>query len=500
MTRSPAPYPSGRIVNGVVARMVCSPDELALPLPPGLTVVPAPDPDDFARALAARTGGQLVTSAEEAAAAIARRRAAVDVPELRAAAEEVAWLGSLLEGGATSLPPRLLIHPVRAPVLQALGNRVAEARRVLGQARVDLLKREGAVQAEARRTPGALADVEPELARRVAHRVDVALRRARAAKRALGPKPDLDRETEQLARRSMSRLEDASFAHAQARSRVHARLAVGNVVGLLLALLGGVLVWSGADLDAPSAYAVFALSGLSPLTALAIGAAGTVHGKRRIVAAHAACAEAFRRTGVQNADELAHRRSELEEWLGRADATAAARDAWREALQAWQAMAGPDVDPADVEELLAAGGQVRVARQEAVAARAVAEDALTAVAEAEAAVQAHLDGLLDGRPPVDLTGDGASDERPIVLAGSDTDLARIEQLRPPVPVALVTTAVEESPAVALVPPVVALAPPVEDVLSATEPPPIEDAAALAPTFVLDPLAARRLVRRARRLR
>src|SRR5688572_4993019 len=312
-------------------------------------------------------------------------------------AEEIAWLESVLAGGAPELPPRLMPDAE----LRDLSARPAEAREAAKQARIVLLQREGAVQAEARHASIGLAEVEPELARRVAHRVAVTLRRARAAKRALGPKPKLDREIEQQARRAMSRLEDALFAHSRARSRVHSRLAVGNVIGLLLALVGAVVVWNGADLDASSVYAVFALAGLAPLTALAIGGVGALHARHRVRTTAVACAAAFGEAGVKDAEELAQRRAELEDWLARADATAAARDAWHDALAAWEALAGPDVDPKDVDELLTAGARLHQARVAAMDARRVAEDAGRVLL----AVEAEVHQRLASSPSV---GDGAT--------------------------------------------------------------------------------------------
>lgn len=369
-------------------------------------------------------------------------------------AEEIAWLESVLAGGPPELPPRL----VPDPELRDLAQRLAEARDAAKQARVLLLKREAAVQAEARQAPIALAGVEPDLAHRVAHRVGVTLRRARAAKRALGPKPVLDRETEQRARRAMSRLEDALFAHSRARGRVHSRLAVGNVVGLLLALAGAVVVWNGADLDASSVYAVFALSGLAPLTALAIGGVGALHARHRVHSTAVACAEAFGEAGVNDAEELAQRRAELEDWLARADATAEARDAWHEALDAWQTMAGPEADPKDVEDLLAAGGRLHEARAAAAAARLSAEEAGRALLAVEAEVQRRL----ESRPRV---GDLAIDVREREPAVGE--VAYEERFEEP----------EADPI------------PVETV----EVP-------VARTFVFDADAARRLRRRTRRLR
>lgn len=481
-------------MSRVVARVVESPAELSLPLPPGLTVVPVQDPDDFARALAVRTGAVLVGSPEEAQEELGRRQLPV-TPHSRAA-EEVAWLRSVVEGGAPELPPRL------APdaELRALAARLAEARDAAKQTRIILLKREAAVQAEARKAPGALAEVEPELARRVAHRVAVSLRRARAAKRALGPKPVLDRETEQLARRAMSRLEDALFAHSRARHRVHTRLAVGNVIGLLLVLIGAVVVWSGSNLDAPSVYAVFALSGAAPIAALAIGGVGAVHARRRVHTASVACAQAFGRAGVQDAEELAGRRAELEDWLARADATAAARDAWHEALQAWQAMAGPDADPRDIEELLEAGGRLREVKVAAAAARCDAEQAGRMLVAVEQEVQDRLATL-----PAATTGTVVHDTSPIVLTGSDSDRMRLEEWAPAVPIALVTT-IDSAAAVAYeaVEPESTPAPVVIDVRD-PEPEPAFEAEPdheqpMARTFVFDAQAARRLRRRARRLR
>lgn len=482
-------------MSRVVARVVESPAELSLPLPPGLTVVPVQDPDDFAQALAVRTGAVLVGSAEEAQKELGRRQQSV-TPHSRAA-EEVAWLRGVLEGGSPELPPRL------APdaELRSLAARLADAREAAKQTRIALLKREATVQAETRKSPGVLAEVEPELARRVAHRVAVTLRRARAAKRALGPKPVLDRETEQLARRAMSRLEDALFAHSRARQRVHTRLAVGNVVGLLLALIGAVVVWSGADLDAPSVYAVFALSGAAPITALAIGGVGAVHARRRVRTTSVACAQAFGRAGVQDAEELARRRAELEDWLARADATAAARDAWHDALQAWETMAGPDADPRDVEELLEVGARLHAAKLAAATVRADAERAGRMLLSVEQEVQARLATL-----PAATTGTVVHDTSPIVLTGSDGDRTRLEEWAPAVPVALVTALApvhrpqslpEPDPEPA--PIVIDVREPVPEPEPALEPEP-EPEQPMARTFVFDAQAARRLRRRARRLR
>ena len=497
MSRSTGSKPGRRIVaedaefvpqrRRVVARVVESPAELPMPLPPGLTVVPAQDPDGFARSLAARTGGTLVGSTEEVAAVLARRRLAT-VADVDGTAAEVEWLQGLLEGGPAELPPALARPGERTALLRTLGGRLGSAREEAKTARVALLKREAAVQAEVRKTSGMLLDVEPELARRVAHRVSSTLRKARAAQRALGPKPTLDKETEQAARRAMSRLEDARFAAAKAGSRVHSRLAVGNVLGLLLALGGAVALWSGSDIDAPSVYAVFALAGLSPLTALAIGGVGAAHAKRRVITTTAECATALERAGVRDADALAIRRQELEEWLDRADATATARDAWKEALAAWEGMTAPGVDPKTVDELLEAGTRVRAARAEAATARAAAEEAGRALQAAEAAVRERLAEVGDGRATVDLT------EGPIVLTGSRRDKLAIEELAPSFPVALVTTMDAEA---AREPAPAAVFDAEADVDGdvAVE---VDERPTQAHSFVFDAQAARRLRRRVRR--
>ncbi|HVF74286.1 MAG TPA: hypothetical protein VM938_04505 [Acidimicrobiales bacterium] len=460
----------------MVARIVESPDHLALPLPPGLTVVPAQDPDEFARVLAAQTGGTLVSSSDEVAAVLARRRLS-SVADVDGSAAEVAYLQSLLEGGSADLPSNLVRPGERTAVLRSLGTRLAAARDEAKAARVALLKREAAVQAEVRKTSGVLLDVEPELARRVAHRVSVALRKARAAQRALGPKPGLDKETEQAARRAMSRLEDARFAAAKSSARVHSRLAVGNVIGLLLAFVGVMLVWGGAQIDAGSVYAVLALAGLSPLAALAIGAAGAMHARRRVQAATAECAAALQKAGVADVEALAERRRELEAWLDRADATATARDAWKDALVAWETMAAPGADPKTVEELLEAGARVRAAREDATAARATADEAMKALAVVEDEVRARL-----ARPSADV--DGA----PIVVTGSRRDKLALEELAPSVPVALVTGIDAE----AAREPETAYAGEAEHEVEVDERP------TQAHSFLFDAEAARRLRRRVRR--
>ena len=461
----------------MVARIVESPAELALPLPPGLTVVPAQDPDGFARELAARTGGTLVSSTDEVAAVLARRRLAT-VVDVDGSAAEVAYLQSLLEGGSGELPSSLARPGERTALLRTLGAAVTRARDEAKAARVALLKREAAVQAEVRKTSGVLLDVEPELARRVAHRVGVTLRKARAAQRALGPKPGLDKETEQAARRAMSRLEDARFAAAKSSAKVHSRLAVGNVVGLLLALVVAVLVWRGTRVEATSVYVVFALAGLAPLTALGLGAAGALHAKRRVQVATAECTAALQKAGVSDAEALAVRRRELESWLDRADATAAARDAWKEAVVAWETMSAPDADPRTVEELLEAGARVRAARAEAAEARAAADEAMQVLAAAEDAVRDRLAQVVEGRPAA------GPDEGPIVVTGSRRDKLAIEELAPSMPVALITgihgeAAREVEPAVE---------PAVE----------VDERPTQAHSFVLDADAARRLRRRVRR--
>jgi hypothetical protein len=456
------------------------------------------DPDGFARSLADRTGGTLVASAGEVASVIARRRMASVGNDPDGVGVEVAWLQGLLEGAPAELPPRLIGPGERTALLKALAERLGSAREEAKAARIALLKREAAVQAEVRKTTCAL-EVEPELARRVAHRVNVTLRQARAAQRALGPKPVLDKETEQQARRAMSRLEDALFASSKARARVHSRLAVGNVIGLVLVLVAAVAVWSGSDIDAPSVYTVFALAGMSPLAALAIGGVGAVHARRRVHSAHAACAEAFRKAGVDNADQLAGRRRELEEWLDRADATAAARDAWNEAKAAWEAMAGPGADPKAVDEMLDEGARLRAARAEAAMARTAADEALAAVAAAEDAVRDRLNEL----GPV-ATGAVVADDAPIVVAGSGQDRITIERLQPSLPVALVT-GIDSPPEVRLYDE--AAAEPRVDVAGSDEwafQPATDSDTDERPTqahsFVFDAESARRLRRRVRRRR
>lgn len=513
MRRSPAPEPGGRIVNEqaeaspqrsrVVARVVETPAEVPLPLPPGLTVVPTQDPVSFARSLAAEVGGTLVSSPGEVAAVIARRAVGATDPDGRAA--EAAWLQGLLEGGPTEVPGRLVGPGERTAFLRALGERVAIARDEAKAARLALLKREAAVQSETRKTSGVLLDVEPELARRVAHRVNTTLRQARAAKRALGPKPVLDKETEQNARRAMSRLEDALFASAKARARVHSRLAVGNVLGLALLLVGVTVIWSGSDVEAPSVYTLFALSGLAPLAALALGGVGAAHAKRRVHAAAAACDEALRRAGVHDAAQLAVRRRELEEWLDRADATAAARDAWRDAQEAWVAMAGPDADPKAVDDLLDAGSRVRAARADAAVARSAVDEATAALHAAEDVVRDRLAVVLGGRSFEEVAASSAADASPIVVTGSGRDRFAIEQLQPPLPVALVTSidGMAARPAVPMVPVVRVEEPPPAPPLYDDEPEPeVEAEADERPTqlhpFMLDADSARRLRRGVRR--
>lgn len=499
----------------MVARVVETPADVPLPLPPGLTVVPTQDPDTFARSLAVQVGGTLVSSPRELAAVIARRAVGATDPDGRAA--EAAWLQGLLEGGPTEVPSRLVGPGERTALLRALGERVAGAREEAKVARLALLKREAAVQAEVRKTSGVLLDVEPELARRVAHRVNTTLRQARTAKRALGPKPVLDKETEQHARRAMSRLEDALFASAKARARVHSRLAVGNVIGLITLLVGVVVVWSGSNVEAPSVYTLFALSGLAPLAALALGGVGAAHAKRRVHAAAADCDDALRRAGVSDATQLAMRRRELEEWLDRADATAAARDAWREAQSAWEAMAGPDADPKTVDDLLDAGARVRAARVDANLARAAVDEATAVLATAEAAVRDRLAVVLAGRSFEEVAAGSATDTSPIVVAGSGGDRFAIEQLHPPLPVALVTSidGVASRPPVPMVPvvrieePPPAPAPVLYDDAVVPEPEPdpvvafepvgeVDERPTQLHPFTLDADSARRLRRRVRR--
>lgn len=330
-----------------VHALVCA-AELPVPPPPGVTVVPAPDPWQAAGGVARALGVARMFTAAEACEELDRRH------EERMAEAR---------------------HRARAcaDAAEAARERAAAARSAV---------------------PDGMPDVPAGALRQTAREVEDALAELRAGRRTLGPRPHVDAETAHDAREAQVIVDLARLQRAALAPLVGRILAVANAGAL--AIVAGRVASEAFD-------PVFVLVAVLPLGALGVVASMVGHNVRRGRRAARRRWAALRSLDVCTLAALDAREAEARAWDARAARMAERRRDLVRAQAAWEALVGPGVRVVD-----AAG--LADAVEEATALEAEAEAADEERVQAAARLQAAEDAGVGGAPVV-VVDAGSSPER-----------------------------------------------------------------------------------------
>jgi hypothetical protein len=280
----------------------------------GIDVVVAGDADRRARELAGELGAGLLSTPAEVVDLVDRWATAARARDIRSAATEARLLAAALDPGDAHQWVRSLLDQ-------------------LGAAQAD----RGAS------TPEFATAVDPDTARAAANDARDATNALHRAQARLGVRPDADDDS---AARSVAAaravLEGAKVRTPSAGMRL-GYVATGNGIALLLV---------GLEAPALIVVAVLALVVIAGLHQLFI-ARRTVSEARRPLEA------AMHRSRRETAEDLGMALSDLDDWHRRAAAVVAAQDAATAARGRWHALAGDDVEPEQVDDLIAAAMRAR---------------------------------------------------------------------------------------------------------------------------------------------
>jgi hypothetical protein len=198
---------------------------------------------------------------------------------------------------------------------------------------------EAAYEADAARRLQASLDAAPNQLRDAATQVIQATEKSRTLHDSLGLKPEYDADAHKRVTEAQEAAEDAIDHYDFLRRRVPSLLAVA--LGLAL-----VAVSQRLPVPALAAVAVVLLGAIAFMLQRLLAVRGKRGTAREELAAELARARAER------VEQLEQRQIELEAWDRRAAEAAAADAALAEATRQWQALAGAEARPDDVEQLV----------------------------------------------------------------------------------------------------------------------------------------------------
>lgn len=210
--------------------------------------------------------------------------------------------------------------------------------------------------------PRALLATPTDVLRSVAGRAERARRAAERWEHRIGPRPELAEGAEAEVFVAKDGFVASSSAREQVLDDCTRLLARGNAVAA--AALGGagaLALLGGSPMGLGVAVAV-AAAPLAPLTALWLAATRTSIATRDQRAARQRWAVALEEAGLPTMGALAARRVAVVAWERRQKEAAAAWQAARPHLRAWQRLAGPGVAPGDIDMVLARIEELRAAQ------------------------------------------------------------------------------------------------------------------------------------------
>lgn len=210
--------------------------------------------------------------------------------------------------------------------------------------------------------PRALRATPADVLRSVAARAERARRAAERWEHRIGPRPELAEDAEAEALAAKEGFACSSSAREQVLDDCTRLLARGNALAAVaLGGAGGLGLIGRSPMGLGVAVAV-AAAPLAPLTALWLAATRTSIATRDQRAARQRWAAALEGTGLPTMGALAARRVAVVAWERRQREAAAAWEAARPHLRAWQRLAGPGVAPGDIDVVLARIEELRAAQ------------------------------------------------------------------------------------------------------------------------------------------
>jgi hypothetical protein len=229
--------------------------------------------------------------------------------------------------------------------------------------------------------------------RRLAKRASDALAVVERRRERAGERPDLDPAADAAVRAAVARYRAACAARSTIGETRQRLLARGNAAAVTSLGAAGLLVAAGvAPMALPVAFFVVA-STVGPATATAMAATRRTDAQRAVAAAREAWVEALEQAGVATMGALSARRLAVRAWERHNAEVALAEEAAAPHLRAWHRVAGPGVDPADVEAVLAQVAALRAAQL-----RLLAVHLSQRAAEPEPEAVVVLEPVVDVRP------------------------------------------------------------------------------------------------------
>ena len=329
-----------------------------------VTIVPADDPAQASWFLGTRLSAHTIGGIDELRTLVDQRLSGTQARVARAEAELARQLVCDLEGHGGADDAALIEQA--AAIRLAVGlpldaelrvGRLRQQTLELRAASAHRAEADGAVAEAERRlqqvAPGVPLTADAELLREASHDIAMAEAAAQAAQADLGTAAKAVRPEQRIELRDAGkRAYQADLRYKKALSET--KPLVAAAVALVVVAVAAVAAGAAGAITLPAAGA---LSGV-----LLVLAAGALLQRRSVVhPARRTCVEA-ETAARELGDELRAREGEFGDWGVRVMKSMAADDALRAALQRWESAAGHEVDPEQVEHLVAAVAALHEAR------------------------------------------------------------------------------------------------------------------------------------------
>lgn len=210
--------------------------------------------------------------------------------------------------------------------------------------------------------PRALLATPPDVLRGIAARAARAQATAERWERRVGERPEFSSESASAAVEAKAEFEVAKRNHDLVVDSSTRLMAKGNAAAVTALAIAGGLVFSGSSPMELAVAVAVAAAPIGPLTTSWLAAARTSVAVRDQRSALQRWCERLEAAGLPTMGALAARRVAVAGWERRQAEAAAAWEAARPVLRAWQRLAGPGVAPDDIDDVLAQIEQLRTAQ------------------------------------------------------------------------------------------------------------------------------------------
>ena len=210
--------------------------------------------------------------------------------------------------------------------------------------------------------PRALLATPPDVLRGIAARAARAQATAERWEHRVGDRPAFSPESASTAVEAKAEFEAAKRSHDRVVDACTRLMAKGNIAAVTALATAGGLVFAGSSPMGLAVAVAVVAAPLGPLTATWIAAARTSSAVRDERSARQRWCDALEAAGLPTMGALAARRVAVAGWERRHAEAAAAWEAARPVLRAWQRLAGPGVAPDDIDGVLTRIEQLRLAQ------------------------------------------------------------------------------------------------------------------------------------------